>query len=115
MLAQIEPWIVLLIGVALMTVIMLRITYRRLGKQRRDKNDAPFIQSARSTAHAQTPRLNTATEIDRKEIEMFEITRELTGQLDSKIVIVQQLIADCDVRIQRLQELLDEAHKKQSE
>ncbi|MBN1853065.1 MAG: hypothetical protein JW829_10090 [Pirellulales bacterium] len=50
--------------------------------------------------------------IDRQEIELHELARELTGRLDSKIAVLQQLIIQSDAKIAELRQLLDELEKR---
>ena len=114
LLAKFSPEWLLLLGVVMLTVILLRITYRRLGRRRRAGDaDSPIVHVPRSDQPRSGAYHDSATLLDRQEIELYELSRELTGRLDSKIVVLQQLIIQSDAKIAQLRQLLSELDEKQ--
>jgi len=106
--AKIEPWMFLLASVAVLTLIFLRITYRRIAQRRRAAaGESALVRVPRPQAKWSGSQRDIFAEISRREVEMHELARELTGQLDNKIIILQQLVAECDKKIEEIRSLLD--------
>ena len=109
LLAKIEPWMMLLLGMVLLTGIMLRKSYRYFGRRRRaGYSEPPIAAVPRPDGKWSGAQKDLLAQISRREVEMFELSRELTGTLDSKIIVLQELIAKSDRRIEELERLLQE-------
>ena len=110
--ASIIPWLGFFLGVALITTLLLRKSQRRLGRRRIGSIDPPIVH----VPEVNTPWLSsshrTESSLDSQEIELYEFTRELTGRLDSKIAVLQQLIIQSEAKISELRQLLDELDKR---
>lgn len=105
----------ILIALALIVItatLLLRV-YRRLGP--RSRATPAVIKSPRSaevpisTGGAQERRIETPADVNRWKVEMYELARDLSGRLDSKMGALEQLILMADDRIARLEALLERA------
>jgi hypothetical protein len=99
-----------LAGVALLTWILLKRSYRYFGR-RRNKNPAPLERQPRPTSKWDGVQRDALAQVERQKVEMHEMTRDLNGQLSSKIIILEQLISDSQQQIDRLEHLLDRAEQ----
>jgi len=57
---------------------------------------------------------DAAAMIDRQRVELCELARDLAGQIDSKIIVLQQLLAESQRQIDRLERRLDELKEAQA-
>jgi hypothetical protein len=106
-----------LAGVGLFAFILLRRSYRYFGKPRQRTSDAALDLQPRPKGPWDGAQHDVMARIDRQEVEMFEIARDLNGQLSSKILVLEQLIADSQRQIVRMEDLLaqlDHAHDSAS-
>ena len=93
--------ITLFLGLAIITAVMLRLTYRRLG--RRTKN-GPLIEKApRHAPYGKAGGAIPPSEKGRWEGEMCEIARETSARLDSKMMALAELIRQADEAAARLE------------
>lgn len=108
-LAKVEPWMLLLAGVVVLTVVSLRIWHRHFGRRRRPgATDPPIAAVPRPENKWSGVYHDAAAEANRREIELHEFAREVIGRVDSKIVVLRQLMAQSDERIAELSRLLRE-------
>ena len=56
---------------------------------------------------------DAAARIGRQEVELHERGREITAQIDSKLILLGELMAKSQVQIDRLEELLSEAEQRE--
>ena len=103
-------------GCALLTMVLLRKTYHRLGR-RKKASPAAIERIARPTGQWDGAQRDAFAQIERQKVEMHEMSRDLNGQLSSRIIVLEKLIGDSQRQIERLEELLaeTEAHTKASE
>lgn len=102
-----------LAGVGLFAFILLRRSYRYFGTSRRRVDNAAIDLQPRPKAPWDGVQHDAMARIDRQKVEMFEMARDLNGQLSSKIIILEQLIADSQQQINRMEDVLaqlDRAH-----
>ncbi len=96
------PSALFLVGLAMVIVILLRRSHRKLGRRKHD--DAPMVRVPRPqqerSAHGT---LDAPPDVLRWEVQMQEIGRDLSAQLDSKMSALQALIADADRAAARLE------------
>ncbi len=105
--------ITLLLGLAVITVVLLRLTYRRLGG--RTKNQPLIEKAPRYTPHKQGGGAIPPAEMARREAEMCDIARETSARLDSKMIALAELIRQADLAAARLEAANREAtDRKQS-
>ncbi len=109
MLAKFDPVWMLVAGVALLSWILLKRCYRYFGRSRRNRNSAPIERLPRPAGKWDGAQRDSLAQVERQKVEMHEMTRDLNGQLNSKIIILEQLIADSQRQIERLEQLLEEA------
>ncbi|MEO0529243.1 MAG: hypothetical protein AAF266_01565 [Planctomycetota bacterium] len=104
------------LGCAGLTAILLRTAYRRLGKRKRGGGSGPHIEAqARPTSTWDGAKQDAHARLSRQEVELHEMARDLTGQIDSKLILFQQLVAQSQQQIERLEALLREAETKREE
>ncbi len=85
-------------GILIVTMTLLRrgIRYRRTGKSTKRAENRRLAHATSSASH----------EMDRWEVHMHETARDLSAQLDSKMVALQHVIRLAEERSARLEELL---------
>jgi hypothetical protein len=95
---------VFLAGVALACAVLLFRSQRRIRQQRGSQAAAPPAWSPRGPSQLAAPnRLDGPLELERFEVQMHDMAREVTARIDNKIGILEHLIRDADARIARLQ------------
>lgn len=96
----------MLAGFLLLGWVMARMTVQRRKRGVRQKSEAAEMQrrldSDKPTA---LPLSDAPVELQRWQVAMFDLQRDLKGELDSRIAITQALIRQLDQRIAVLQEL----------
>ena len=101
---QIEiPWLFLL-GLALLIVILLRRFYRYRGRKK-GGNQAAEVQKQgeRAEPRSDLPLVDAPPEMTRWHVEMYEVSRDIKAELDSKMLAAQVLIRLADESTVRLQ------------
>ena len=95
-------------GCALFTLVLLRRTYLRLGR-RQKASPAAIERVARPNSPWDGVQRDALAQVERQKVEMHEMSRDLNGQLSSKIIVLEQLIGDSQRQIERLERLLAES------
>ena len=96
---------VVVAAVAVLTWVMLRRTYRRLGPRKR--NEPTIVHQPRpDLADEKRHSLHAPDSVVQWEVQMHDTARELAGQLDSKMRALQVLIAEADRAAGRLEAAL---------
>lgn len=103
----------LLLGLGIITLVMLRITYRRLGK--RTKNQPTIEKAPRYTPYGQVAGTVPSEEMARREAEMYDAARETFARLDSKMVALAELIRQADQAADRLEAANREAADREND
>ena len=93
-------------GCALLTVILLKRTYRHFGRRRKG-NSAPIERVARPASKWDGAQRDALAVIERQKVEMHEMSRDLNGQLSSRIILLEQLIAQSQQQIDRMEQLIE--------
>lgn len=113
-----ESWIAPLafaLGCGLLTALLLRRSYRYFGKKRRG-GSGPHLEAQPRPTHAwDGAKQDASARFDRQQVELQELARDLTGQIDSKLLLLQELNAKSERQIQRLEELLAETEHAKAE
>lgn len=99
---------VILFMAAAMIIFWVLFRARHARRRGRRLSQPTQQQAARSTATAAA----TPPELDRWNVEMHETARELSAQLDTKMVVLQTLIRNAQQEQAKLQELLDKVEEK---
>lgn len=110
LLAQVEPTTVLFLsGLALVCAVLLFRTHRQLNARPKGQLSHPASWSRSEPPKPAAHHLDLPREAQRWEVEMHETARELRGQLDSKISVLQHLIRDAAEQAARLEKALERA------
>lgn len=96
-------------GCAALTFILLRLSWRRSGKRQRGGSGPAIDAQPRPKHRWDGAQKDAEARIDRHQVELHDLARDLTAQIDSKLVLLQHLIAQSDERINRLETLLSES------
>lgn len=93
-------------GVALMTMVLLRMVWRR---QRGGRGTSH--RAARGPRENASRLLDAPDDISRWQVEMHDLARELKAELDTKIRVCQETIRQARQEQQRLEVLLEQARQ----
>ena len=93
-------------GCALLTLILLKRSYR-LG--RRKSSSAPIERIARPASKWDGAQRDTLAQVERQKVDMYDMARDLNGQLSSRIIVLEQLVGESQQQIERLETLLAKA------
>ncbi len=97
----------LLAGIGLLIYLLLRRSYRYYGGRfRRSKKDEPYLVHMPRPGHAQRSLSTAPPEVLRWQVEMHEFVRDLKGELDSKMRLLQALVIQARQEADRLEQLL---------
>ncbi len=98
-------------GCALLTWLLLKRSYRYFGRS----SGKRFIKAIEEQYRPQTTwdgaQRDSLARIERQKVEMHEMTRDLKGELNSKIIVLEKLIADSQRQIERMEQLLHQAEQ----
>ncbi|MEQ8849527.1 hypothetical protein [Botrimarina sp.] len=100
------------LGCGLLTAILLRRSYRYFGKRKRGVG-RPIDTQPRPATAWDGARHDAEARFNRQQVELHDLARDLTGQIDSKLILLRELVAQSDRQIARLEELLDEAERRE--
>ena len=109
LLADVLPISMFLAGCALLTLILLRRWSRYYGRRsRRKKSEPPIAAQPRPHDAWGGMQRDAAAHIERQKVELHEFSRDVAGTLDSKMLLLGELITKSDEQIARLEQLLAE-------
>ncbi|MEM9365034.1 MAG: hypothetical protein AAGD07_03490 [Planctomycetota bacterium] len=96
----------LLAGFVMLGWVMARLAIKR-GKNRAhaDRDVREMQRRFDRPNNSAVPLSDAPVETQRWQVAMFDLQRELKGELDSRIAVVQSLLRQVDQRIERLQSL----------
>gem|GEM_PF-3347369 len=100
------PTLMFLAGCGLLIWILLKRSSRYFGRIRRGQSPAAIERQPRPTSSWSGSQRDALARIEREQVEMQERARDLAGQLNSKIIVLEQLIATSGRQIKRLEALL---------
>jgi hypothetical protein len=98
------------IGLLIITCTLLLRVFRRLG--RRKKNQPALILSQRTTRPFDSSGQQRPREMQGWEVQMTDLARDLSAQLDSKMGALHHLIREADLASVRLEQLLAESDRR---
>ena len=102
-LAAIDPKTLFIVGILMIGLVLLRLLLRP--KRGPKAYESPLKNSAGAPAHM----LDAPPEIARWEVQMHDTARDLMGELNTKIAIVEQLVRDANVAAERLEKAIERA------
>jgi len=108
MFQTIDPGWIFFAGAGLLTVIVLRRTFRRIGRSGKSSTE-PIERVARPSGKWDGAQRDALAQVERQKVEMYDMSRDLNGQLTSRIVVLERLIGESQRQIERLETLLAEA------
>ncbi len=101
-------------GIALLTMLLLRRSYRYFGRRRTRGGSGPTIEfQPRPQGKWDGVKKDANARFDRDQVELYDLARDLKGQLDSKIIVLNELIVKSQQQIDRLEELLAETERNE--
>ena len=106
LLANINAIWMFLAGVGLLTFIMMKRASRYFRKSPRKRYEGPIDLQHRPNSKWDGVQQDTMAHIERQKVEMHDMARDINGQLTSKIIVLEQLIAESGQQIKRMEELL---------
>ncbi|MEX2168154.1 MAG: hypothetical protein WD851_02500 [Pirellulales bacterium] len=95
---ELGPSLMLFAGLALICGVLLRRSFRTSSRAR---------AASSSTAAVELPRL-----VDREQVELSELGRDIVGQIDSKLIVLQELIAQSERQIVRMEGLIEDLEQR---
>lgn len=101
-------------GSAMLAFFLLRRTYARLGKRTRGGSGPHLDAQPRPTDAWTGARADLDANFSRRQVELYELSRELRGKLDSKIIILNELVEQSQRQIERLETLLEETESREA-
>ncbi len=105
---QLGPIVMFIAGIALLTTLLIRRTYKHIGRSRKRYDNRPLVVQPRPDSKWSGAKADASARIDRQQVELAEMNREVHGQIDSKILVLRELIAQSQQQIDRLEKLLAE-------
>ncbi|HCK40023.1 MAG: hypothetical protein CMJ72_08180 [Planctomycetaceae bacterium] len=111
-LAEIDPAWLFFAGCAMLTIMLLKRTYRRIGRRHKSSN-VPIERVHRPSDKWDGVQRDALAQIERQKVDMYEMSRDLNGQLNTKIIVLEQLISQSQQQIERMEQLLEEAESVQ--
>ncbi len=102
--ATIGVTMVLLAGCALLVYRLMRKAHLQQVRER----ETTIVSDMKRLPQSQKPWQATGNGV-----EMADLARDLNGQLTTKIIVLEQLIADSQKQIERMESLLEQMEEKQ--
>lgn len=96
-----------LAGAGVVAWVLLRRGFRRSGG-RKKYDSRPIDTQPRPTSEWSGAYSDASAQIERQKVELAEFSRDVNGQIDTKILILRELVRQSDERIRRMEDLLAE-------
>lgn len=109
---QLGSILMFLAGIALLTALLMRRSYRYFGGKKRGFDPRPIDAQPRPTKAWEGAMNDSAAMVERQQVELAQMSRDVNGQIDTKIMILRELIARSEKQIERMEELLREMQQK---
>lgn len=94
-------------GCALLSMLLLRRSQRYFSRRGERQRHAGYLERIpRPKGGWDGVQRDAAAQIERQQVELHELAREATGRLDSKMLLLEQLIATSQRQIARMEQLL---------
>lgn len=102
-------------GFLILGWVLARMTVKRRRNRVRQKQEDRDVQKRiNSTSVSALPLSDAPPETQRWQVAMFDLQRELKGELDSRIAVTQSLIRQLDQRIATIERLEANAPKERA-
>ena len=107
------PLLMFLAGCGMLVLILLRRSHRYFGRRSSDSSSSlPVALQPRPTSKWSGVERDALARIDREQVDLYDMKREIEGQLNSKIVILEQLIETNQRQLERIEQLLGAAEEQ---
>jgi hypothetical protein len=108
------PLLMFVAGCGLLTLLLLRRSYRYFGRRRTSASSgsSALDLQPRPASKWSGAQRDTLARIERERVDLYDMARDLEGQLNSKIIILDQLIATNERQIERMEQLLQEVEER---
>ena len=113
LLANIHATWMFMAGAGLLTFILLKRSYRYFGRRRHVRNEGPLDLQKRPATKWDGAQRDSIAHIEREKVELYDMARELKGDLNSRIIVLERLIAESGQQIRRMEDLLQEMENTQ--
>jgi len=110
---EVDPIYLFVAGCAVAAWVLLRRRGRIASGGRRSVNH--LEQLHRPTSQWDGAARDAAALAEQQQVELHELARDVSGRLDSKMILLQQLMAKSQQQIERLEELLAELQQRELE
>jgi hypothetical protein len=114
LLADLNAILMFLAGVGMLIFILMKRSYRYFARRKRQRNEQPLELQPRPKGPWDGVQRDAMANIDRQEVQMFEMARDLNGQLTSRIIVLEKLIAESQRQINQMETLLAEIDEAKS-
>jgi hypothetical protein len=114
LLADLNAILMFLAGVGMLIFILMKRSYRYFSRRKRQRNEQPLELQPRPKGPWDGVQRDAMANIDRQEVQMFEMARDLNGQLSSRIIVLEKLIANSQRQITQMETLLAEIDEAKS-
>ena len=114
LLADLNAVLMFMAGVGLLIFILMKRSYRYFARRKRNRNEQPLELQPRPKGPWDGVQRDAMANIDRQEVQMFEMARDLNGQLSSRIIVLEKLIANSQRQINQMETLLAEIDEAKS-
>lgn len=111
LIASILPTLMFTAGCALLVMILLRRSYKYFGGRKRKQDNRPIDAQPRPESAWSGSHNDASAMIEKQKVQLHDFQRDVTAQIDSKIILLNELIVKSQRQIDRLEELLAEAEK----
>ncbi|MEM9352995.1 MAG: hypothetical protein AAGA92_08275 [Planctomycetota bacterium] len=101
-------------GCALLSYLLLRRSFRYFGRRGNRRSSAYLERVARPKSEWDGMQRDAAAHIERQKVELHDMSRDLNGELSSRIIVLERLIAESSDQIRRMETLLDEMERAQA-
>ncbi len=105
------PILMFIAGAGLVAWVLLRRGFRRSGG-RKKYDSRPIDTQPRPTSEWSGAYSDASAKLERQKVELAEFSRDANGQIDTKILVLRELIAQSDRQIRRMEELLAELEQQ---
>ena len=106
MLAALGANTLFIVGVLMIALVLIRLLLRP--KRGARAYESPLQNSPGAPAHM----LDAPADIGRWEVQMHETSRNLMGELNTKIAIVEQLVRDANAAAERLEKAIEQSESR---
>ena len=114
-LANILPTLMFFAGCVLLTTILLRRYWRYFQKHTHEQVGEPAVKQQPLPEESWSDgQKDAVVHIERQKVELHDVSHDVTGQLNSKILLLQQLMAKSDQQIEQMEKLLNDLQEQRA-